>query len=149
MICQPMSSGLPQTGEGVHFMINILRTITPCIWKPPKKYSNNWRQALRFSGGSVTEVVKESGVACSIRPFPKRRYILFLYKKCYRDASPIRHQSYKWITPFSKNKNALITRYYPTAIMQPLGKRHRQVVPFCHIPIVMSLNVLWLPGSCL
>ena len=55
----------------------------------------------------------------------------------YRNTSHIRHRPYKWIAPFSKSKNAFITRH-PTAIM------HLQVLLICHIPIVMSLNLLWV-----
>ena len=45
--------------------------------------------------------------------------------------------------PFSKSKNAFITKH-PTAIWHPSVIRHLQVLPFCHIPIVMSLKLLWV-----
>ena len=57
--------------------------------------------------------------------------------------SHIRHLPYKWIALFSKSKHAFITRH-PTAMWHPSGTWHLQVLLFCHISIVMSLNILWV-----
>ena len=58
----------------------------------------------------------------------------------YRNTSPIRHRPYKWIAPFSKNKNDLITSH-PTVI------RHLQVLAFRHFPNCNEpqcfITILW------
>ena len=45
-----------------------------------------------------------------------------------------------------KIKNALITAH-PTATRPLSVIKHFQVLASCHLPIVMSINLLWLPGG--
>ena len=54
MVSQLMRYKLPKTGEAVHFMVNILRTIPPCrpIWKPLYKY----KEQKRFVSAVVSEM---------------------------------------------------------------------------------------------